>query len=142
MRTIRVSIITAMLLVAAAPLLASTDCELRYKLDSWSLLYKEAKGHGVVRCDNGQWSPVVITARGVGLSIGKAKIDDGKGRFSEVKNLSEVFGTYVQAEAHAGVLKSGEASVLTKGPVSLAQAGNGRGVGLGVDVSRMTIRRW
>ncbi|MBI2214358.1 MAG: hypothetical protein HYU52_11990 [Acidobacteria bacterium] len=142
MRNITVASVAVVLLLATGPLLASTDCELRYKLDSWSLLYKEAKGHGVVSCDNGQWSPVRINARGVGLTVGKTKIVDGKGDFSDVSHIGEVFGTYVQAEAHAGVLKAGEASVLTKGPVSLAQAGTGRGINLGVDVSRMTIKKW
>jgi hypothetical protein len=141
MKTLRISIVSALLLIAAAPLLASTDCELRYRLDSWSLFYKEARGHGVVTCDNGQSSPVKIYARGVGLTVGKTKIVDGKGEFSEVAHIGEIFGTYVQAEAHAGVLKSGEASVLTKGPVSLAEAGTGRGIGLGVDVSRITIKK-
>jgi hypothetical protein len=141
MRTLRISILTALLLFVAAPLLASTNCELRYKLDSWSFLYKEARGHGVVTCDNGQWSAVKINARGVGLTIGKTKIVDGKGDFSSVSHIDEIFGTYVQAEAHAGVVKSGEASVLTKGPVSLAEAGKGRGMGLGLDVSRLTIKK-
>ena len=133
MRATLFASVAALLLLTAAPLLASTDCELRYKLDSWSLLYKEAKGHGVVTCDNGQWAPVKIRARGVGLTVGKTKIEDGKGEFSNVPAIGEVFGTYVQAEAHAGVLKSGEAGVMTKGPVSLAQAGSGRGMNLGVD---------
>ena len=95
----------------------------------------------MVTCDNGQWAPVKIRARGVGLTVGKTKIEDGKGEFSNVPAIGEVFGTYVQAEAHAGVLKSGEAGVMTKGPVSLAQAGSGRGMNLGVDITRFTIKR-
>lgn len=133
--------IAVALLLAASPLLASTDCELRYTLRSRSLFYKEAKGSGTVHCDNGQSVPVRITARGIGLSVGRSTIENGKGKFSEVAAMHELFGTYVQAEAHAGAVKSSEASVLTKGPVSLAIAGSGRGVGLGVDVSRVTITR-
>jgi len=95
MRRLSIALVTALMLVATTPLLASTECELTYKLDSWSLLYKEATGHGVISCDNGQWAPVKINARGVGLSIGKTTVDNGKGRFSQGKNLGGIFGTYV-----------------------------------------------
>ena len=37
--------------------------------------------------------------------------------------------------------KSGEAQVLSKGPVQLALAGGGEGVNLGVDVGAFTISR-
>ena len=69
MRTTLIASAAVVLLLTAAPLFATTDCELRYKLDSWSLLYKEAKGHGVITCDNGQWAPVSIRAKGVGLTV-------------------------------------------------------------------------
>ena len=141
MRITLTASLAALLLLTAAPLLASTDCEMRYSLNSWSLFYKEARGHGVVTCDNGQSAAVRITARGAGLTVGRTTIENGKAEFSEVAHIGEIFGTYVQAEAHAGAVKSGEASLLTKGPVSLAQAGSGRGVSLGVDVSRFTIQR-
>jgi len=52
-----------------------------------------------------------------------------------------VFGSYAQAEAHAGLGKSGTAQVLTKGEVSLALAGKGEGVNLGIDIGEMTLTR-
>jgi hypothetical protein len=55
--------------------------------------------------------------------------------------VDDVFGNYAQAEAHAGLGKSGNAGVLTKGNVSLALAGNGEGVDLGIDVSKFTITK-
>ena len=48
-------------------------------------------------------------------------------------------GALAKILANAGVVKSGEAQVLTKGPVSLALAGNGEGVNIGVDVGQFTI---
>jgi hypothetical protein len=45
----------------------------------------------------------------------------------------------VQASANAGLVKSGEAQMLTKGPVSLALAGAGAGVNLGVDIGAFRI---
>jgi len=38
-------------------------------------------------------------------------------------------------------VKSGEAQVLSKGEVSLALAGNGQGVDIGVDLGEFTITR-
>jgi hypothetical protein len=58
-----------------------------------------------------------------------------------VHRMSDVLGSYAQAEAHAGVVKSGTAQVLTKGPVSLALAGAGEGVDLGIDVGEFTLSR-
>ena len=54
---------------------------------------------------------------------------------------SDVLGSYAQGEAHAGVVKSGTAQVLTKGDVSLALAGNGEGVDLGIDIGKFTLSR-
>ena len=42
-------------------------------------------------------------------------------------------------EASAGVVKSGTAQVLTKGTVSLALAGAGEGVDLGISFGKFTI---
>jgi hypothetical protein len=82
---------------------------------------------------------VHVSAKAIGITAGKWRINDGKGSFSDVHRISDVLGSYAQASANAGVVKSGEAQVLTKGPVSLALAGNGEGVNLGVDVGEFTI---
>ena len=84
---------------------------------------------------------VNIVAKGVGLTVGKSHVDGGTGRFSDVHQLTDVLGSYAQAEAHAGVVKSGTAQVLTKGEVSLALAGKGEGVDLGIDIGEMTLTR-
>ena len=115
------------------------DCKLAYRLDGWSLIYKHTTGSGTVTCDNGQSMHVSVSAKALGLTAGKWKIDNGKGRFTDVHNIHEVLGRYVQASANAGVVKSGEAQVLSKGPVSLALAGGGEGINLGVDVGEFNI---
>ena len=116
------------------------DCKLDYQLTSWSLVYKHATGRGMVRCDNGQTLPVRITAQGLGLTAGKWKIDNGKGRFSDVHDIREVYGNYAQASASAGVDKSAETQLLSKGNVSLALAGGGEGINLGVEVGAFHIK--
>lgn len=116
------------------------DCKLDYKLTSWSLVYKHATGRGMVRCDNGQTLPVRITAQGLGLTAGKWKIDNGKGRFSDVHDIREVYGNYAQASASAGVVKSAETQLLSKGNVSLALAGGGEGINLGVELGAFHIK--
>lgn len=117
------------------------DCKLDYNLTGWSLIYKHTTGTGTVHCNNGQSMAVKVSAKAVGLTAGKWHIDNGNGRFSDVHNINEVLGRYAQASANAGVVKSGEAQVLSKGPVSLALSGAGEGVNVGVDVGAFIIKR-
>lgn len=116
------------------------DCKLDYNLNGWSLVYKHTTGTGTVTCNNGQSMPVKVRAKALGLTAGKWQIDNGKGRFTDVHNIHEVLGRYAQASANAGVIKSGEAQVLSKGNVSLALAGGGEGVNLGVDIGAFRIK--
>jgi hypothetical protein len=58
-----------------------------------------------------------------------------------VKGVSEIFGTYVAADGHAGATKSAEGWAMTKGEVSLALSGTGRGFDLGFAFSGFTIQR-
>ena len=116
-----------------------TKCRLRFNLSSWSVFYKRGKGDGTITCDNGQSAKVKIEARGGGLTAGKSKIREGKGQFSEVEDISEVFGSYAQARATAGAVKSAEATAMTKGEVSLALAGKGTGWELGVSFGKFSI---
>jgi len=117
------------------------DCKLTFSLTGWSLIYKHADGTGRVTCENGRSMPVKISIKGGGLTAGKWHIDNGKGKFTDVHTISDVLGRYAQGGAHAGVVKSAEAQVLTKGTVSLALAGHGEGIDLGVDVGAFTISR-
>ena len=115
------------------------DCRLVYSLSGWSLIYKHTTGSGTVTCKGGQSMPVKISAKALGLTAGKWKIDRGTGNFTDVQNIRDVLGNYVQASANVGLAKSGEAQVLTNGPVSLALAGSGAGVNLGVDIGQFKI---
>ena len=54
-----------------------------------------------------------------------------RGRFSAVESIEEIYGSYAEAGGHAGVTRSAEGRVMTKGEVSLSLGGNGRGVDLG-----------
>ena len=115
------------------------DCELKFNLRGWSAIYKHAEGSGLINCDNGKSYPVNIVAVGGGLTVGKYKVDNGTGKFTDVTATSDLFGDYAQGEANAGLVKSGTAQVLTKGTVSLALAGAGQGVDLGISFGKFTI---
>ena len=115
------------------------DCRLDYSLTGWSLIYKQTSGTGTVTCEGGQSMRVRVSAKALGLTAGKWQIDHGTGHFTDVRRIGDVLGTYVQASANIGLAKSGEAQVLTKGPVSLALAGAGAGVNLGVDIGQFKI---
>ena len=143
MLSLMLSAICAAGLSASAPAFAEADldCKLNYQLTGWSLIYKHTTGTGTVHCSNGQVMPVTVSAKALGLTAGKWHIDNGKGSFTDVHKISDVLGRYAQASANAGVIKSGEAQVLSKGPVSLALAGGGEGMNLGVDVGAFTIKR-
>ena len=82
-----------------------------------------------------------LEARGGGLTAGKSTIENGTGEFSNVKNIDEIFGSYANAEAHAGAVKSSGAQAITKGEVSLALHGTGRGWDLGIAFGKFTIKR-
>jgi hypothetical protein len=53
--------------------------------------------------------------------------------------MSELLGSYAAGEAHAGAVKSAQAQVMTKGEVSLALSGTGRGWDLGIAFGKLTI---
>jgi hypothetical protein len=120
---------------------AGIDCKLKFNLRGWSALYKHAEGTGVISCDNGKAFNVNIVAVGGGLTVGKYRVDNGTGKFGEVSHVDELFGDYAQGEANAGVVKSGTAQVLTKGTASLALAGAGEGVDIGISFGKFTISR-
>ncbi|HEY6643385.1 hypothetical protein [Povalibacter sp.] len=120
---------------------ADVGCSMTFEMKGWSAFYKTYKGTGTITCSNGQSARVTLDAKGGGLTFGKSAIENGKGEFSGVKNIEEVFGSYAEAEAHAGAIKSSKASVMTKGEVSLALSGTGRGWDLGIAFGKLTIAR-
>ncbi|HEX4619332.1 MAG TPA: hypothetical protein VH135_06355 [Steroidobacteraceae bacterium] len=119
---------------------ADLGCKLEFTLSGWSAVYSQAEGKGVVTCKDGTSMPVVISAKGAGLTAGKTQVDHGTGKFTHVRTINEVLGRYAQGEAHAGALKSGTVQLLTKGTVSLALEGSGRGIDVGVDVGEFTLK--
>jgi hypothetical protein len=119
----------------------STKCTMKYSLTGWSAGYSTASGSGTITCDNGQSARVSLRAKGGGPTVGKSKIVNGGGTFSEVADISELFGSYGSAEAHAGMGGAAAAQVVTKGTVSLAFSGTGQGVDLGVSFGKFVIAK-
>lgn len=117
------------------------ECSLRYDMSGWSVFYKTASGTGTITCDNGARMPVRIKAKGGGLTVGKSKIVDGSGRFTGAYSPEDLFGTYAAVSAHAGAVRSSGAAAMTKGDISLALAGTGKGWDLGIDGTAFTIER-
>ncbi|MCQ4166920.1 hypothetical protein [Tahibacter harae] len=128
-------------LAGAGSASAAIDCEMDFSMSGWSAFYKTAKGSGTIRCNNGQSMKVSIRTKGGGITFGKQRIDNGRGKFSEVNNIKDLLGTYASGGAHAGAVKSSAASVVTKGDVSLALAGTGEGVDIGIDFGKFVISR-
>ena len=142
MRSILVLSSAALALLVADPAAAAlAKCKMTFNMSGWSLVYKEMKGEGRVTCSNGQSANVLVESRGGGFTIGKSDILDGEGTFSEVKDISEIFGTYAKAEASGAATKGGVAQVMTKGEISLAIAGQGRGWEAGVSLGGFTIKK-
>lgn len=135
-------------LLAGAPLLYAGNahaaneisCKMHFQLHGWSAFYKTAKGTGDVTCSNGQHMRVQLRSKGGGLTFGKSSID-GVGKFSGIFKMDEILGTYAVGEAHAGAVNSARGTVMTKGNVSLALSGTGKGWNLGVDFGKFTISR-
>lgn len=144
MRRSRMLFLSTLLLgCACVPALAAgpIDCELKFSMSGWSAFYKQSSGQGTVTCDNGKSMKVKIETKGGGLTFGKSTIEDGLGKFTEVYNIEDVIGGYATAEAHAGANKSASARVVTKGPISLALSGKGRGWDLGVAFGSFIISK-
>lgn len=110
----------------------TTKCYLQFQLSSWAAIYKHGKGSGTISCDNGQKARVIIKTEGGGATFGKTKITDGRGKFSSVRKLSELYGGYAESEAHAGIAGSASATAMTKGNISLALSGTGKGFDIGI----------
>jgi hypothetical protein len=139
-----VFVVFSLLLLVPAALADDTmkkDCDMTFNLKGWSAVYKTAHGEGTITCNSGETAKVAIKITGGGLTFGKSEIFDGKGEISGVKSIDDIFGSYAAGEAHAGVVKSGTAQVLTKGNVSIALAGTGSGVDVGIDFSKFTISK-
>jgi hypothetical protein len=144
MRTVVSGVVASLALFAAGTgsslaAAASVDCEMTFTMKGWSAFYKTASGAGTIKCSNGQSMNVKLSAKGGGLTVGKSTIEDGQGKFSAVTGLQELLGSYVSAEAHAGAVKAAKAQVMTKGEVSLALSGTGRGWDLGIAFGKLTI---
>ncbi|MDP9122199.1 MAG: hypothetical protein M3O15_12690 [Acidobacteriota bacterium] len=136
------SALALLLMIGAAPMSAAakTKCDMTFTFTEWAAIVKHARGSGTITCDNGQRAQVRLSSKGGGLTAGKYKIE-GKGEFSQVGNINDLFGSYVGAEANAGAVKSGATTVLTKGDVSLAIAGKGAGWDVGISLGKFTITR-
>jgi hypothetical protein len=132
-------VLTLITVASARADVKTTVCHMDYNLKGWSAFYKTAGGTGTITCDNHQTATVKLSAKGGGLTAGKSVVRDGYGQFSEVADIKELFGSYINGNATAGAGKSSEAGVMTKGEVSLALAGNGTGVELGVSFGKFTI---
>ena len=90
---------------AAAALFAATalapparanevDCNMTFSLKGWSAFYKTQSGTGTVSCRNGQRLRVKIVAKGGGLTFGKSSIENGKGEFTGIDDITDVLGSY------------------------------------------------
>jgi hypothetical protein len=141
-RAARTLALGSLLSVAATVSMAGTadlSCTLQYRVKGWSALVKVANGHGTITCSDGTSKEVTLKLRSVGATVGASQIDNGIGKFTHVLSIDDTIGSYAQSEVHAGLVKSSSAQVLTKGTVSLALAGAGEGIDLGVTVGELTI---
>ncbi|TZF89826.1 hypothetical protein [Cognatilysobacter lacus] len=135
----------AVAMVLAVPTGATKDrdvkCKLQFQSRDWSVLYQQGEGPGTVTCSDGSSMPVKIIAKGVGLSAGKWKIDHGRGTFTRVRTIQDVVGRYATLSGHIGLVKTGEVEVASKGRVSLALAGHGEGIDVGVAINEFRVEK-
>jgi hypothetical protein len=139
-----VALSLAGLTIAGASLAARAEdvrCSMTFTMKSWSAFYKTSSGAGTIACANGQTAKVRLIAKGGGITAGKSTIDDGHGEFTGVRGIDQLLGAYASAEATAGAVKAAKGQVMTKGEVSVALSGTGRGWELGVAFGKLTISR-
>ena len=76
---------------------------MKFSMSGWSAFYKRAERHRHgPSATTVRRATVTLAARGGGLTAGKSSIENGTGEFSSVKNIDEIFGNYVSAEAERG----------------------------------------
>ncbi|OAI16761.1 MULTISPECIES: hypothetical protein [Methylomonas] len=116
-----------------------STCSMTYHLSGFSLGYKQYDGLGEVTCRNGQKAQVVLSSKSIGFTIGKSDIE-GEGHFTDVKDIKEIYGNYISLGNHFGFINSIDRQILTRGEISLALIGKGRGFDIGVTIGDLTIR--
>jgi hypothetical protein len=122
-----------LLACAVAPVHAGeVSCTLHYNLSGGGAFYKHSTGSGEVTCSNGQRLAVNIESKAGGLTFGHSSIVDGVGKFTGVTDIHDVIGGYATGEANAAAGDASAAQVVTKGSISLALSGKGKGHELGV----------
>lgn len=134
-----ISVLLAALRASAAE--RELGCTLQSHSSDWSAVYQQGTRAGTVTCQDGSSMPVTIKARGVGLSAGKWRIDRGTGTFTRVHAIQDVLGRYATVSGNLGLVKTGDVEAASKGRVSLALAGHGEGVDVGVVVSEFHIEK-
>lgn len=116
-------------------------CEMDFSMKGWAAIYRSAHGSGTISCSNGEKIEVVLESKGFGLAAGEAEVSDARGVFSPVEKTDELLGSYIGQSAVAAAGKADAAGAFTKGDVSLAIYGQGKGKGLGQGGARLTIER-
>ncbi len=116
-------------------------CEMVFSMKGWAAIYKSAHGSGTISCSNGEKIEVELESKGFGLAAGEAEISDARGVFSPVAKTEELLGSYIGQAAVAAAGKADAAGAFTKGDVSLAVYGEGKGKGLSEGGARLTIKR-
>ncbi|OAH99090.1 hypothetical protein [Methylomonas methanica] len=114
-------------------------CSMTYKLEGFSLAYKQYDGTGEITCRNGQKALVSLSSKSIGFTIGYSVIE-GEAYFTDVKYISEIFGNYVSLGNHFGFKNSVDRQVLTRGEISLVMLGKGKGFDIGFTIGDLSIK--
>jgi hypothetical protein len=114
-------------------------CSMTYKLEGFSLAYKQYDGTGEITCRNGQKAQVKLSSKSIGFTIGYSVIE-GEGHFTDVKYISEIFGDYISLGNHFGIKNSVDRQVLTRGEISLVLMGKGKGFDIGFTIGDLSIK--
>lgn len=114
-------------------------CSMKYKLEGFSLVYKQYDGTGEITCRNGQKALVRLSSKSIGFTIGYSVIE-GDAYFTDVKYISELFGDYVSLGNHFGFKNSVDRQVLTRGEISLVMMGKGKGFDIGFTIGDLSIK--
>ena len=133
-------LISLLLLIPHSSWAENKSCSIKYNLTGWSFIYQGYKGTGVVSCTNGQSARVSLTLHGAGLTLGVIDIENAKGKFTGIKSIKDIYGTYFSIDIHAGFARSAEARTLFKGYIAGGGSGVGGGYNLGFAFSGLTIK--
>ena len=146
MRVLQAAMVLAGLCALGRARAEGVDCELGFSLANWLERSQSGSGVGTLHCSDNDTMVVRIRIKGAGIAAGTHSIYSGHARFSRVRRIHDLLGTYASEHVPAGDAEAPHAQFLAKGDVLLTLSGKegwDRGVTFGtIELLARPLKSW